>query len=52
MVWSIALYGAEKWTLRKIGKKNLVSFGIRFWRKMEIIWPDHAENKEVLHGFN
>jgi hypothetical protein len=25
-VWSIALYGAETWTLRKIGRKYLGSF--------------------------
>jgi hypothetical protein len=32
-VWSIALYGAETWTLRAVDQKHLVSFEIWCWRK-------------------
>jgi hypothetical protein len=38
---SIALYGAETWTLRKIYQKFPESFEMSFWRRMEkISWTD------------
>jgi hypothetical protein len=47
-IWSVALYGAETWTLRAVGHKQLESFEI-CWRRMEkISWTDHVRNKEVL----
>ena len=48
-VWSIALYGAETWTLRAMDEKHLESFEMWCWRRMEkISWTDHVSNKEVL----
>ena len=48
-VWSIALYGAETWTLRTIDKKYLESFEMWCWRRMEkISWTDHVRNEDVL----
>jgi hypothetical protein len=48
-IWSIAWYGAETWTLRKIDKKYLESFEMWCWRRMEkISWTDRVRN-EVLH---
>jgi hypothetical protein len=32
-IWSIALYGAESWTLRKVDQKYLESFEIWCWFK-------------------
>jgi hypothetical protein len=44
-VWSIALYGAETWTLRAVDQKNLKSFETWCWRRMEkISWTDHMRN--------
>jgi hypothetical protein len=34
--WSIALYGAETWTLRAVHRKHLESFDMWCWRRMEI----------------
>jgi hypothetical protein len=34
-IWSIALCGAETWTLRKIDQKYLESFEMWCWRRME-----------------
>jgi hypothetical protein len=49
-IWSIALYGAETWTLRKVDQKYLESFEMWCWRRMEkIIWTDRVRNEEVLH---
>jgi hypothetical protein len=49
-IWSIALYGAEMWTLRKIDQTYLESFEVWCWRRMEkISWTDHVRNEEVLH---
>jgi hypothetical protein len=47
--WSIALYGAETWTLRAVDQKHLESFEMWCWRRMEgISWTDHVRNEEVL----
>ena len=49
-ILSILLYGAETWTLRKVGHKYLESFNAWCLKKMEkISWTDHVRNKEVLH---
>ena len=48
-IWSIALCGAETWTLRAVDQKHLESFEIWCWRRMEkISWTDHVRNEEVL----
>jgi hypothetical protein len=48
-VWSIALYGAETWTLRALDQKHLESFEMWCWRRMEKIgWTYHVRNEEVL----
>jgi hypothetical protein len=47
-IWSIALYGAETWTLRAVDQKHLGSFKMWCWRRMEISWTDHVRNEEVL----
>jgi hypothetical protein len=47
---SIALYGAETWTLRKVDHKYLESSEMWCWRRMEkIIWTDRVINEEVLY---
>jgi hypothetical protein len=49
LLWSIALYGAETWTLRAMDQKQLESFEIWCWRRMEkISWTDHVRNEAVL----
>jgi len=48
-VWSIALYGAETWTLLAVDQKHLESFEMWCWRRMEkISWTDHVRNEEEL----
>ena len=48
-VWSIALYGAETWTLRAGDQKHLESFEMWCWRRMvKISWTDHVRNEDVV----
>jgi len=48
-IWSIALYGAETWTIRAADQKHLENFKMWCWRRMEkISWTDHVRNEEVL----
>jgi hypothetical protein len=48
-IWSIALYGAETWTLWAVDQKHLESFEVSCWRRMEkISWTDHVRNEDVL----
>ena len=52
-IWSMALYGAETWTLRAADQKYMESFGMWCWRRMEKIgWTDHVRNEEVLLRVN
>jgi hypothetical protein len=46
-ICSIALYGAETCTLRKVDQKYLESFEMWRWRRMEINWMYRVKN-EVL----
>jgi hypothetical protein len=49
-IWSIALCGAETWTLRIVDQKYLESFEMWCWRRMEkISWTERVRNEEVLH---
>ena len=48
-VWSMALYGAETWTLRATDQKRLESFEM-CWRRMgDISWTNRVRKEEVLH---
>jgi len=51
--WSMALYGAETWTLRAADQKYLEGFEMWFWRRMEkISLTDRVRNEEVLLRVN
>jgi hypothetical protein len=42
--WSVALYGAETWTLRAVDQKHLESFAMWCRRMMEkISWTAHEK---------
>jgi len=48
-IWSIALYGAENWTLRAVDQKHLESLKMWCWRRMEkISCTDHVRTEDVL----
>jgi hypothetical protein len=48
--WSIAVYGAETWTLWKVDQNYLESFEMWCCRRMEkISSTDRMRNEEVLH---
>ena len=49
LIWSVALYGAETWTLRKEDEKRLEAFEMWVWRRMEkVSWTEKKRNEEVL----
>jgi hypothetical protein len=51
-IWSMALYGAETWTLRAVDQKQVESLEMWCWRMMEkISWTDHVRNEAVLLSF-
>jgi len=52
-ICSLALCGAKTWTLRAVGQKQLESFEMWCWRRMEkISWTDHVRNEKVLLRVN
>jgi len=51
-IWSIAVYGAEIWTLRAVNQKYLESLEMWCWRSMEkISLTDRVRNEKVLPRF-
>jgi endonuclease/exonuclease/phosphatase family metal-dependent hydrolase len=50
VVWSVALYGAETWTLKKDEIRRLNSLEMWLWRRMEkISWTEKKTDEEVLN---
>ena len=48
-VWSVVLYGAETWTLRRNDQKQLEAFEVWICKRMERVkWTDKIKNAVVL----
>ena len=53
LVWSVALYTAEMWTLTQTDRRRLEAFEMWIWRRMKkISWLDKVTNEEVLRRVN
>ena len=53
LVWSVALYAAEMWTLVQTDRRRLEACEMCIWRRMEkISWLDKVTNNEVLRRVN
>jgi hypothetical protein len=49
LIWPVALYGCETWTLRKMEIDKLEAFEMWLWRSMErVSWRDRVKNEDVL----
>src|ERR1043165_114807 len=49
LVWPVALYGSETWTMKKEVMDRLEAFEMWIWRRMEkISWKELKTNDEVL----
>ena len=49
LVWYVATYAAETWTLTKMDKRRIEAFEVWIWRRMErISYMDKVTNKDVL----
>src|SRR6218665_792169 len=49
LIWSVVLYGAETWTMRKEDIKRLEAFEMWTWRRMEkVSWTGHKTNEDIL----
>ena len=44
-IWSIVLYGAEIWTIRKIDQKYIENVELWRWKRMETSWTDRVKKK-------
>ena len=50
LIWPVALYGCETWTLRNEESRRLNAFEMWVWRRMmSISWKEKKTNEEVLH---
>src|SRR2546426_6321134 len=51
IVWSVALYAAETWTLRKEDIRRLEALEMCLWRRMEkVSWEAMMTNEKVLES--
>jgi hypothetical protein len=51
VIWSVALYASETWTLKKEEIRKLEAFEMWVWRRMEnVTWQDRKTNEEVLQA--
>uniref|UniRef100_A0A8D8RFD8 Craniofacial development protein 2 n=1 Tax=Cacopsylla melanoneura TaxID=428564 RepID=A0A8D8RFD8_9HEMI len=49
LVWSVALYGSETWTVNERDKKRIEAFEMWCWRRMmKIKWTERMNNERVL----
>jgi hypothetical protein len=49
LVWPVALYGCETWTLRAADTARLMAFEMTCYRRaLRISWTDHRTNEAVL----
>ena len=49
VIWSVALYSAEIWSLRKEDIRRIEALEMWIWRRMErISWTEKITNEEVL----
>ena len=49
VIWSVALYSAEAWSLRKEDMRRTEALEMWIWRRMErISWTEKISNEEVL----
>ena len=49
LIWPVALYGCETWTMRKEESDRLAAFEMWIWRRMEkVSWNDKKTNEEIL----
>ena len=49
VIWSVALYASETWTLQKEEMRRINALEIWFWRRMEkISWTEKRTDEEVL----
>src|ERR1043165_9510907 len=49
LVWSVALYGAETWTLSKTDLQKLEAFEMWVWTRIErISYTEHMSNEALL----
>ena len=49
MVWSVALYGSEAWTLKAADRRRLTAFEMMTYRRMmQVDWREHRTNASIL----
>ena len=49
MVWSVALYGSEAWTLKAADRRRLTAFEMMTYRRMlRVDWREHRTNVSIL----
>uniref|UniRef100_A0A8D2J6E9 Reverse transcriptase domain-containing protein n=1 Tax=Varanus komodoensis TaxID=61221 RepID=A0A8D2J6E9_VARKO len=53
MVFPVAMYGCESWTIRKAERQRIEAFELRCWRRLlRVPWTTRRSNRSVLEEIN
>ena len=53
MVFPVALYRCESWTIRKAEHQRIDSLGLWFWRRLlRVPWTARRSNQSILKEYN
>ncbi|KAF7244514.1 Testis anion transporter 1, partial [Varanus komodoensis] len=53
MVFSVAMYGSESWTIRKAERRRIEAFELWCWRRLlRVPWTARRSNRSVLEEIN
>jgi len=49
LIWSVAMYGCESWTIKAADSKRLNAFEMDMYRRMmRISWREHGTNNSII----
>ena len=50
MVFPVAMYGCESWTIKKAERQRIDAFELWYWRRLlRVSWTARISNQSVLH---
>lgn len=50
LIWSIAMYGAEAWTVKKADQKRITTFENMAFRRMSISWKNTEQMPQLRNN--
>ena len=53
MLFPVAMYGCESWTIKKMGYQRIDAFGMWYWKRfLRVPWTARRSNQSILKETN